>query len=411
MGDGEFEFNPGDVIFDNRNALLDDYTPEKLVGRDNELRQYHETLQPAIEGSEPDNIFLFGKTGVGKTASTKFLLERLQAGGEEHGVNITTERLNCDGLDTSYRVAVALVNTFRGSDQKISETGHPRSKVYDMMWDAFDRRGGIIILVLDEIDHLQDNSLLYQLSRARENENLDNARVSVVGISNDLSYRDRLSPKVRSSLCERSINFPAYDADELQEVLRQRAGIAFRDNALDEAVIPLCAAYGAQESGDARKALDLLLKAGDIAKARDVDTVAESHVEQARDIIEQEEVADGIHGLNEHERLLLYSVTTFEAAEAAPVRSRKVYERYQRFCGRVGNDALTNRWMHDHLDEMAMLGLVQVEKRNEGSTKGGGQYKEVALNQDLELVVEALDKTMETVGIHENLQSELQSSK
>ncbi|MCU4744799.1 cell division control protein Cdc6, partial [Halobacteria archaeon AArc-xg1-1] len=65
---GSFEFTPSNFPFENRNALLDDYTPDELVGRDEEIREYHAALQPAIDGSQPDNIFLFGKTGVGKTA-------------------------------------------------------------------------------------------------------------------------------------------------------------------------------------------------------------------------------------------------------------------------------------------------------------------------------------------------------
>lgn len=75
-----------------------------------------------------------------------------------------------------------------------------------------------------------------------------------------MTYQDSLSPKVRSSLCERSINFDTYNADERQQVLHQRKQIAFTDGVLKDNVIPLCAAYGARESVDARKALDLLLE-------------------------------------------------------------------------------------------------------------------------------------------------------
>lgn len=397
----EFDFTPANFPFQDRNALLDDYTPEELVGRDEELSEYHAALQPAIDGSQPDNIFLFGKTGVGKTAATKFLLDRLEQAGEEYGVNVISRMINCDGLDTSYRIAVELVNSFREGDEKISQTGHPRSKVYDLMWQTFDDLGGTIILVLDEIDHLQDDSLLYQLSRARENNLLEEARVSIVGISNDLSYRERLSPKVRSSLCERSINFPAYDANELREVLRQRESIAFQEGVLGSEVIPLCAAYGAQESGDARKALDLLLKAGDMAQKEADGEVTEEHVQSGRQKLKQEAVSNGIVGLNEHERVLLYAVSCFEAGDSTPVRSRDLYRRYESFCESSGKDALTSRWMHDHVDELEMLGLVSVEKRNEGST--GGQYKTVTLNQDLGLVADALEDTIDSVGVHQNI--------
>lgn len=401
----QFDFTPANFPFKDRNALLDDYTPDKLVGRDDELSEYHAALQPAIDGSQPDNIFLFGKTGVGKTAATKFLLNRLEQAGSEYGVDVISRMINCDGLDTSYRIGVELVNSFRESGSKISQTGHPRSKVYDLMWETFDNLGGTIILVLDEIDHLQDDSLLYQLSRARENDLLEQARVSIIGISNDLSYRERLSPKVRSSLCERSINFPAYDANELRQVLRQRRSIAFQEDVLGTDVIPLCAAYGAQESGDARKALDLLLKAGDMAQMEGDEEVNEHHVREGREKLKQEAVSNGIVGLNEHERVLLYAVATFEAADESSVRSRDLYQRYASLVERSGNDALTSRWMHDHIDELEMLGLVSVEKRNEGSS--GGQYKTVALNQDLDLVLDALSETIDRAGVHQDVLSRL----
>lgn len=145
-----------------RNALLDDYTPERLIGRGDELEKYHKALQPAINQSQFDIIFLYGKTGVGKTAATKFLLGRLEESSSQYNITVNTLIVNCDELDTSYSVAVELVNTF--ADEKISETGHPRSKVYNEMWTAIDDLGGLLILVMDEIEHIQDDSLLYQLS-------------------------------------------------------------------------------------------------------------------------------------------------------------------------------------------------------------------------------------------------------
>ncbi|MFC4357757.1 orc1/cdc6 family replication initiation protein [Halobium salinum] len=396
-----FEFTPGDFPFENRNALLDDYTPDELVGRDEELQQYHAALQPAIDGSQPDNIFLYGKTGVGKTAATRFLLDRLTEGGQQHDVDIETRIFNCDGLDTSYQIGVEIVNSLLDDGEKISDTGHPRSKVYSKMWDAIESLEGLLILVFDEVDHLQDDSLLYQLSRARENDNLEKSRVSVIGISNDLAYRDDLSPKVRSSLCERSINFSAYDAGELKQVLQQRQSIAFQNDVLESGVVPLCAAYGARESGDARKALDLLLKAGDVAQEDATDVVATDHVERGRDLLEREEVTRGILGLNSHEKILLYAIATFDAAGQGEVRVRDLYPRYERFSELADRDPLTSRWMHNHLDDLDMLGLVVVEKRNEGSS--GGHYKTIALNQDLEPVINALNETIEEVGIHETI--------
>jgi cell division control protein 6 len=405
----EFDFVREDTIYRNRDALLDDYTPEKLVGRDEELQQYHSALQPAIYGEQPNNIFLYGKAGVGKTAGTRFLLDKLQSDAEQYDdLDVTAQVVNCDGSDSSYQVAVELVNRLRPIENQISESGYSRSQVYRMLWNEFDATEGIVLIVLDEVDHLEDDSILYQLSRARENQHLEKSRVAVIGISNDLSYRKRLSPKVRSSLCERSISFSAYNAEELQQVLSQRREVAFKDDVVADSVIRLCSAYGAKESGDARKALDLLLKAGDVARDDSADQVTESHVHEGRRLLEQEEVAQGIANLNEQERCILYAISTFAAEGETPVRSTELYERYEELVESSGRDPLSSRWMREHLDELAMLGIISVEKRNEGAL--GGMYRVHELEQDLDVVLEALDDTINLVGIHSSIQHVLAES-
>ena len=209
-------------IYLDRDALREDYQPERLVGRDTELERYKTALQPVINGEQPNNIFLYGKTGVGKTAGTRFLLDHLVNDAEKYDdLVLTVKMLNCDGLSTSYQIATHLVNKFRDEADQISTTGYPRSTVYEMLWDELDRYGGTIIIVLDEVDHIDDDSILYQLPRARANGKLEEAKIGIIGISNDFSFRDDLSPKVKSSLCEEELQFPAYDAQELFQILEQ----------------------------------------------------------------------------------------------------------------------------------------------------------------------------------------------
>jgi cell division control protein 6 len=273
------------------------------------------------------------------------------------------------------------------------------------MWEEIDDHGGIILIVLDEIDHLKDDSILYQLSGARENENLTEARIGLIGISNDLTFRDSLSPKVRSSLCERAISFPTYDANELRAVLEQRKNVAFKDDVLTDDVVPLCAAFGAQESGDARKALDLLLKAGDLVREENDQEVTEQHVRRGRELLEREQVARGIADLNDHERLVVYALATLEAEGDTPARSRKIYTRYKSLADAAGKDSLTARWLREHLDDLAMLGILNVTEINEGSA--GGKYREYDLQQDLAVVLDALEETFEAMGVHASVKDYL----
>jgi len=148
-------------IYRDRDALREDYQPEQLVGRDGELDTYRAALQPVINGEQPNNVFLYGKTGVGKTAATRYLLEHLRDDAAQYDdIELTVKTLNCDGLTSSYQVATRLVNEFRKDIEQISTTGYPRASVYEMLWDELEACGGTVLVVLDEVDHVEDDSIL-----------------------------------------------------------------------------------------------------------------------------------------------------------------------------------------------------------------------------------------------------------
>jgi len=389
-------------IYRDRDALREDYQPKELVGRDEELDTYQAALQPVINGEQPNNIFLYGKTGVGKTAATKYLLRHLREDARQYDdIELTVVFLNCDGLTSSYQIATHLVNELRDESNQISTTGYPRATVYEMLWGALDGVGGTVLIVLDEIDHVEDDSILYQLPRARANENVTETKIGLIGISNDFSFRDDLSPKVKSSLCEQEIHFPAYNAQSLRKILKQRADVAFHDGVLSEEVIPLCAAYGAKDAGDARQSIDLLMKAGDLARDEDTDSVTEDHVKRGRRALERGRIKEGISGLTEHGHLVLYALLTLDLEGETPIRSRDIRPRYTRFADLANRDPLVPRRMRDHLSELTMLGIVSVTERNEG--RRGGTYREYALDMDIDLVLSAMNDTVELVGIHDSI--------
>ncbi|WEL27407.1 Cdc6-related protein, AAA superfamily ATPase (plasmid) [Haloferax volcanii] len=170
-------FQPDDTLYKRRNTLKVEYVPDDIVGRDNEIEEYEAALQPIINGEYPDNIFIYGKTGVGKTAVTNFLLNELLDSAEHFEVDLSVISLNCDGLSTSYQAAISLVNNLREPEHHIAETGHPQSKVYRLLWDELNELSGTVIIVLDEIDHITDDTFLYQITRADNNGYIDNAHV------------------------------------------------------------------------------------------------------------------------------------------------------------------------------------------------------------------------------------------
>jgi cell division control protein 6 len=380
-------------IFTNKDALGESYQPDRIEERDEEIEEYMDALQPVVDGWEPNNIFLYGNTGVGKTAVTDYLLERLQEDVAAYDdVDLSVISLNCKTLNSSYQVAVELVNELRPVGGEISSTGYPQQTVFKKLYRELEAIGGTILIVLDEIDSIGDrDELLYELPRARANDNLESTKVGVIGISNDFKFREKLDPRVQDALCEREIQFPPYDAPELENILESRAEVAIAPDAIESGVLNFCAALAARDSGSARQALDLLRLAGEIAENRDADLIERDHVEAARSRLEQERVEEGMRELTTHGRLALLAVISKAAKEETPCRTREIYDEYTSLCDSSGTDSLAQRSVHNHLSDLRMLGILSAYENRSGSR---GNYYSYELDVPFGSAIEAMSDVL-----------------
>ncbi|HKL29908.1 MAG TPA: orc1/cdc6 family replication initiation protein [Natrialbaceae archaeon] len=266
----------------------------------------------------------------------------------------------------------------KDSFESVPMTGWPTDRVYNVFFEAVDYQERVVVIMLDEIDKLVEKSgddTLYNLSRM--NSELENSRVSIIGISNDLKFTDFLDPRVKSSLGEEEIVFPPYDANQLQDILQHRSEVAFKGDALKEGVIPLCAAFAAQEHGDARRALDLLRTAGELAERDQAERIDEDHVRQAQDKIELDRVVEVVRTLPTQSKLVLFSIITLEKNGVHNINTGEVYNVYKQLCDEIDADVLTQRRVTDLISELDMLGIVNAVVVSKGRY---GRTKEISLS-------------------------------
>lgn len=383
-------FKPETSIFKDHDVLDEGWAPEIIQGRDDEIEKYHEFLQPVINGWKPKNIFLYGKTGVGKTVVTESLLEDLAEGAEEYDVDLTIVMITCDNQSSSYQVAVKMLNQLLRQREKnlVPTTGYSQQDIFDKLWFEIDNIGGTILFVMDEIDNINNpDDILYQIPRARKNNYVENARLGIIAISNDYSFTENLSPKAKSTLRETELHFTAYDADELEDILQDRAKKAFHEGVIEDGVIPRIAALAAKEAGDARLAMDLLLEAGEIAVRNGTTKVTEDDVMNAQEQLESHWVASAIKAISPQEQLALAAVLTKDCEAESPTRTSDLYDRYCDLCEDLAREPSTSRQMREHLNELSFQNVLNKYERNRGIE--GGRYYEFKLEPDVEAMLTA----------------------
>ncbi|MBS3168220.1 ORC1-type DNA replication protein [Candidatus Woesearchaeota archaeon] len=364
-------------IFINKKVLQSNYTPENISHRDEQIKLIASILAPCLRMEKPSNIFLYGKTGTGKTVVTKHVTTQISNVAKERNLAIDVVYLNCKlkrVADTEYRLIVQLAKEF-GLD--IPATGLPTDEVYKLFLKHIDINKKLIIIILDEIDQLvkkAGDEILYNLTRI--NSELENVELSVIGISNDLLFMDEVDPRVKSSLSEEELVFPPYNALQIQDILKERAKITFRQEIVKEGVIEKCAAYAAREHGDARRALELLRVAGELAERKNKQEISIEDIDEAEEKIERDKVLDIIHTQPKQFQLTLLSIFDVCNFSEVPVFTGDIYEVYKSFCGKVALKPLTQRRVSDIIAELDMLGIINARVISKGRY---GRTREIRL--------------------------------
>jgi len=374
-----FESFDKNIIFKDKSLLQTNYNPKTILHRDPQIKQIASILAPVLRGERTSNLFLYGKTGTGKTLSIQYVREELlKRASKDSNFKLKIEYLNCKMKkvsDTEYRILAELIKKL---GVEVPSTGLPTQAIYTKFIDIIDNEKQLVVLILDEIDQAvkkENGNFLYNLTRL--NSELSKSQVCIVGISNNLTFLDTLDPRVRSSLSEEEIVFPPYDALQLKEILNERCGVAFKEKVLDEGVVAKCAAFAAREHGDARRAFDLLRIAGELAERDGSKKVFLKYIDEANMKIEKDKILDVIKSEPKQFQLVLHSIIQLsEKKKNEPFFTGDVYNFYQEVCQKNKAEILTQRRVGDIIQEFDMLGIINVRVISKGR---GGRMREIKL--------------------------------
>jgi cell division control protein 6 len=385
-------------LFRKKVALQPNFTPDSIPHREDQINTLAKILAPSLRGEKPSNIFIYGKTGTGKTLVVQHTVNQLAAVAKDREVPIVPVYLNCKMkkvADTQYRLIAHITReTF---NENLPITGLPTEEIYAAFLRAIDTKKQTLLLILDEIDQLMDkegDELLYNLTRV--NTELKKAQVSIIGISNNANFITVLDPRVKSSLSQEELFFPPYNALQIQEILKQRATEAFAPGALAPGVIEKCAAFAARDHGDARRAIELLRVAGELAERGSSEKIKTEHLDEAESKIETDRIFEILKTQPQQYQATMYAIYSICAKKNEMVFTGEVYDLYQKLCGQVGLRPLTQRRISDIVAELDMLGIINAKVISKGRY---GRTREISISTTDELTPRVLQALAQELSL------------
>ncbi len=378
-------------IFKDLNILSPHYVPQELPHREAEIRDMTRIIAPVLRNEKPNNAFIYGGTGTGKTCVVRYVLRKLDEfvknpQKNSKGIMVMEIYMNCKVRNSKYQVLLKTLEDEALNNNSLkniplmdrpdrSLTGMDPADLYDRLFNVVQSNSINLIIVLDEIDQIEKglSDLMYILTRV--NDELKSGHVSVIGISNNMKFKNRLDPRSKSTLCEEERIFKPYNAVQLKAILKQRISAGFIPNAVDDSVVSLIAAFAAQD-GDARYALKLLQKSGEIAEGLGSNKVIPDYVERAKTDVERDMIAEAISSLPEHQQIVIYSIASLAVKGGKYQRlseisngdlfTGEVYEVYEDNCKALNRSPRTIRQFSDYLNELEMAGMITMRISGKG---------------------------------------------
>lgn len=379
-------------IFKDKETLSIKFTPDNIPHREKQIKQVALIMAPLLRNEKPSNIFIYGKTGSGKTLVVKSVVDNLMETIGKNSIPVKIFYINCKMkkvTDTEYRLLAQLISNL---GEEIPYTGLPTTEVYKRFYDLLDKENQNVVLVLDEIDALVrkiGDGILYNFTRI--NQDLEKTKVTIIGISNNLSFADELDPRVKSSLSEEEIIFPPYNANELRDILTERANMAFNPGVIVSRVVSKCSALAAQEHGDARRALDLLRISGEIAERNESKNVDDIHVDMAESKLDTDKIMEILRAQPKQSQIVFKAVLELHKKGEINIQTGDVYDLYTMMCDSNNLKSLTQRRVSDLLAELDMFGIINAKVSSKGRY---GRTKRIKVNLPKTLIDKIEDSVL-----------------
>ena len=300
--------------------------PVKIIGRDEETEKILQFLYTKNDSYLVPFVSIHGQSGTGKSTIVRFACENISDSVSYSFVNLRKAKtifgcanLILDALDYGKVKSSEGINTAIDNIEKsISEILTTEKKNH-------------FILVLDEFDQIfsdvrsNPSDFVYKLLHLVETLRTQEIWLCIVAISNTNLADYTLDDRVKSRMDNCEVFFPPYTIKDLLLILKERAQQAFVDKISTE-VLKQCAKLSGTETGDCRRALQLLRLSGECAKGKEISI---EHVDGAAKELEKDNLEQILKTATPHQKLLLIALAMCVLyTEKEDHTTQEIYEKY-----------------------------------------------------------------------------------
>ncbi len=354
---------------EERTAVLKEIFNRNI--REKQLSRIIAHLTPVLDGGHPPSALIYGPTGSGKTVTLIHVLSTFQKVAKRHMIDFRYTYVDLTSPKTYFGALNELAIALDSSNRRYRK-GIPREYMEAKITQAVRGLDGFLCLLIDEADNIRPNPDDFLTFLGKTLPRKAGCRLILIMLTNRLDWERTLDPRILSFLKKVDIIFEPYNARDLLEILKLRVKKALDKTKVERGAIRKVAAYASRETGDARKAVELLSKAVRVAEESS-GRLTEREVDIAEERLEVDKTEELIRSLATHQRMALtacYTVLRNQSAKKAT--TGQVYITYHSVCDQEIIRPLTQRRFSDMVSFLDLYGLVNarvVSKGRYGNTR------------------------------------------
>jgi cell division control protein 6 len=354
----------GKSVFKDQRTLSFDYVPQRLVHREAQMKKLVMLYRPVVESNLSQNAVLTGSVGTGKTATAKRFCTDLKDFAEKQQKAVDWVLVNCRQRNSESSAVLHVVNHFQPN---FPDRGFSITEMLRILRKDLEKRKVHLVIVLDEADMLLKKAgpdIIYKLTRFGEEKVDGRDLVSLMLISQKNIFEMLDASSTSTFKRTNVVEFGKYSSDELRDIVKTRAELAFHDGAIDDDAINLIAEVSS-EWGDARFAIEILEKAGMLADEESAGRISVEHVRGAKAEAYSSITESKLAGLDRHQKLSLLGIARASRGKAY-VTTGEAESAYKVACEEYSEKPRAHTAFWGLMKDLDMLGVVSAKKSGPG---------------------------------------------